>query len=73
MIRVAHVMSGLDDLVHGVAGREVERSFRVVKAKVSGFWVLLWGHAGHGRELTDIDLVRHGARDRRGLAREESR
>ncbi|KFY56833.1 hypothetical protein V496_06624 [Pseudogymnoascus sp. VKM F-4515 (FW-2607)] len=34
MIRVAHVMSGLDEVVRGVVGREVERSFRVVKAKV---------------------------------------
>ncbi|KFY14205.1 hypothetical protein V492_02770 [Pseudogymnoascus sp. VKM F-4246] len=34
MIRVAHVLSGLDDLARGVLGREVERSFRVVKAKV---------------------------------------
>lgn len=37
MIRVAHVMSGLDEVVRGVVGREVERSFRVVKAKVGCF------------------------------------
>lgn len=37
MIRVAHVMSGLDEVVRGVVGREVERSFRVVKAKVCCF------------------------------------
>jgi hypothetical protein len=35
MIRVAHVMSGMEEIVRGVVGREVERSFRVVKAKVS--------------------------------------
>ncbi|OBT69812.1 hypothetical protein VE03_00969 [Pseudogymnoascus sp. 23342-1-I1] len=34
MIRVAHVMGGLDEVVKGVVGREVERGFRVVKAKV---------------------------------------
>jgi hypothetical protein len=38
MIRVAHVMSGLDDLANGRSvASEVERSFRVVKAKVREF------------------------------------
>ncbi|OBT91099.1 hypothetical protein VE02_00135 [Pseudogymnoascus sp. 03VT05] len=34
MIRAAHVMSGMEEIARGVVGREVERSFRVVKAKV---------------------------------------
>ena len=73
MIRVGHVMSGMDELVRGGVGREVERSFRVVKAKVSS----LWGFyrvvcvCVCGRELTDIGLVRHCACDGRELAREK--
>ena len=42
MIKVAHVMSGLDELVQGVAGREVERSFTVVKVRCVATVVWAW-------------------------------